>query len=148
MKRAILCAAILVSAIGAIEAADAQSKSLKQQLVGTWILTSVVNTDEKGVKSTPWGERPLGTFMFDESGHFSEIIANPDKDGSIDYFGTYAVDEAGKQILLHVVGSSAKRFDGTDTTRTVASISDDAMETHNPTPSQGSSAGSTWRRAR
>jgi hypothetical protein len=148
MRRAIPCAIVFVGAMGAVQAADAQTKSLKEQLVGTWILTSLVDTDEKGVKSTPWGERPLGAFMFDEGGHFTEIIVTPDKDGSIDYFGTYSVDEAGKQILLHVVGSSAKRFDGTDTKRAVASITDDAMETHNPTPSRGSSAQSTWKRAR
>jgi hypothetical protein len=149
MKRAIFAGAVIVlGAIGSIGDAGAQSKSLKEQIVGTWILNSLVLSDQNGVKSTPWGEPPLGAFMFDEGGHFAEIIANPDKDGSIDYFGTYSVNEMRKEIVLHVVGSGAKRFDGTDAKRIVVSISDDAMETHNPAPSQGSSAESLWKRAK
>jgi hypothetical protein len=149
MKCGILSAAFLIGSIALTNAADAQTKSLKEQLVGTWILSSVVNTNDKGVKSTPWSEHPLGTFMFDEAGHFGEMIIDPDKDNAtIDYYGTYSVDEAAKEVLLHVVGSSAKRFNGIDAKRSVVSISDEAMVTHNPVPSIGSSAETVWKRAR
>jgi hypothetical protein len=148
MKCAIIGAVFLVSSVASIGAANAQTKSLKEQLVGTWILSSVVVADDKGVKSTPWSEHPLGTFMFDEGGHFAEMIIHPEKDNaSIDYYGTYSVDETAKEISLHVIGSSANRFNGKDTERMV-SISDETMVTHNSAPSRGSSAESVWKRAR
>jgi hypothetical protein len=149
MKRVILGPAVLVSCMTLTAAADAQPKSLKDQLVGTWTLASIVNTDDKGAKSTPWTARPLGAYMFDEAGHFAEMIINPDKDNAtVDYYGTYSVDEGGKTIVLHVIGSSASRFNGTDAKRTVVSISDDSMETHNAVASLGGSADSVWKRAK
>jgi Lipocalin-like domain len=149
MGRAILGAIALLGVISSLEAASAQSKSLREQLIGTWILSSVVNTDANGVQSTPWGEHPLGVVMFDEAGHFAQMIIDPDKDAStIDYFGAYSVDEADKEIVLHVIGSSARRFDGKDTKRLVESISDEDLKTHNPTPSLGSSAETVWKRAK
>jgi hypothetical protein len=37
--------------------------------------------------------------MFDSAGHFAEIIIDPDKDGTtVDYYGTYTVDEANKAL--------------------------------------------------
>jgi hypothetical protein len=48
-----------------------------------------------------------------------------------------------------VVGSSVKRFTGTDTKRDVTAISDVKMETHNATPSVGGgSAAAVWKRAK
>jgi hypothetical protein len=149
MKHVILSAAVLAGFVALTGAAAAQPKSLKDQLVGTWTLSSIVNTDDKGAKSTPWTTHPLGAYMFDEAGHFSEMIINPDKENtSIDYYGTYSVVEAGKTIVLHVIGSSASRFNGTDAKRTVVSISDESMATHNATASIGGSADSVWKRAK
>jgi hypothetical protein len=147
MKCATIGAIFLVGSVASIGAAQAQTKSLKEQLIGTWILSSVVVMDDKGVRSTPWTEHPLGTFMFDEGGHFAEMIIHPEKDNaSIDYYGTYSVDETAKEISLHVTGSSANRFNGKDTKR-IVSISDQTMVTHNPAPSRGSAAESVWKRA-
>lgn len=145
--------AIFVAALFSVPAAvgfAAEAKSLKDQLVGTWALSSVVNTGDSGEKSASYGEHPLGTYMFDEAGHFAEIIINPEKEGiGVDFYGTYSVDEAGKAFILHVVGSSVKRFDGTDAKRDVLSISEDTLETNNLNPSRGGkSALSTWKRVK
>ena len=145
MLRAITCAALFIAS----PVSGAQAKSLKEQFVGTWSLFSIVNTNDSGEKATPYGDHPLGTYMFDETGHFAEIIVNPDKEGvAISFFGTFSADDD-KAFVLHVVGSSVKRFIGTDAKRTVVSISDDAMETNNPTPSRGGgSAEATWKRVK
>jgi hypothetical protein len=147
MIRAIFVAALSVAASISFAA---QAKTLNEQLVGTWSLSSVLNTDDSGEKSQPYSEHPLGTYMFDASGHFAEIIINPEKEGfSVDYYGTYTADESGKGFVLHVVGSSVKRFVGTDAKREVISISDDTLETNNPNPSKGGKgAVSTWKRVK
>ena len=146
MKRAIFCA-VLGSILFASYAA-AQSKPLKDELVGSWTPTSVVNTSTDGTKTTPFGEHPLGVYIFDASGRFSEIIDNPEKETNVNYFGTYSVNDDGKSFILHIVGSSATRFNGTDVKRDVISISEDGMQLHNPTASLGGSAISTWKRVK
>jgi hypothetical protein len=149
MKRAILGVAVLLSGIASIASSAAQAKSLKEQLVGTWELSSLVSTSDSGEKSTPYSEHPLGTYMFDEAGRFAEIIINPDKEGVVvGYYGTYSVDDVGKGFVLHVIGGTAKRFNGADAKREVISISDDTLETHNPNPSRGGSAVSDWRKVK
>jgi hypothetical protein len=96
MKRASIFVTVVVASIACAGVAAGQSKTLKEQLVGTWTLASIVNSDSQGAKSTPWSEHPLGTYMFDDTGHFAEIIIDPDKDGAtVDYYGTYTVDEKG-----------------------------------------------------
>jgi hypothetical protein len=149
MMRAIFCSVLLV--VSSVAAGSvAQAKLLKEQLVGTWIAYSIVNTSDSGEKTMPYSEHPLGTYMFDEAGHFAEIIINPEKEGvTVDFFGTYSADEGGKGFVLHVVGSSAKRFTGTDAKRDVLSISDDMMELRNPNPTRGGGpATSMWKRAK
>ena len=51
----------------------AQSKSLRDQLVGSWnfVVAEVVAPD--GKKSFPFGETPKGLLVFTPDGHFSQI---------------------------------------------------------------------------
>jgi|tagenome__1003787_1003787.scaffolds.fasta_scaffold19523861_1 hypothetical protein len=51
--------------------AVAQQKLLKDQLVGSWTLTSVVNTRADGTKYDPTGGKAVGLMMLDNTGHFS-----------------------------------------------------------------------------
>ena len=150
MKRAaVFRIATAVCGMTAIGAAHAQPKSLKDQLIGTWVLVSDHNTNAQGVTSVPWGTHPLGTYMFDSAGHFAEIIINPDQDGAtVDYYGTYSVDEENKAIDVHITGSSAKRFNDTESKRTIASMSDDEFTTTNSNTSVGGTAEVTWKRLR
>jgi hypothetical protein len=57
--------AMLASAVS-----SAMAQMLKQELVGTWEVVSVVN-DNNGKKSEPFGSHPMGYLMFDPSGHVS-----------------------------------------------------------------------------
>jgi Lipocalin-like domain len=47
-------------------------KSLREQLVGAWALTSCVERDiETGVETHPLGERPLGLILYTPDGYVS-----------------------------------------------------------------------------
>ena len=68
--------------------------------------------------------------------------------GSLAYFGTYSVDEAGKMLLIHVDGSTFPNWTGTDQKRTIQ-LSGDEMKLINPNPSQGSGTATvTWTRVK
>src|ERR1700722_10209665 len=47
-----------------------QQKTLKELIVGTWILDSVYDQTEDAIKHDPWGPGVKGIAMFDASGHF------------------------------------------------------------------------------
>jgi hypothetical protein len=89
---------------------SAEQKTLKDELVGTWVLQSDTN-EQNGKKNDVFGANPYGYFVFTPDGHFSISIARRDiprftstrnngtseenkavVQGSISYFGTYAVD--------------------------------------------------------
>lgn len=139
-------AATLAAMIG-LHPARAQSRSSNSPLVGTWRLTALVNKDAKGNLTRPWGAKPVGMFMFGPDGNFAEIIINEEKaNASLDYFGTYSVDD-GKTLRLHVVGCSAPQFRGKDIQKQIT-LSGDQLSYGNPNPSVGGSAALTWQRVK
>ena len=56
----------------------AQQKSLKEQLVGSWIITSNNSVAPDGTKHQLFGPNPKGILVFDSTGHYVQIFANPD----------------------------------------------------------------------
>jgi Lipocalin-like domain len=108
------------------------------KLVGTWRLVHFVDTDPSGKVTYPFGEKPIGYFMYDATGHLSvQIMRTParpafasgddqkgtDKEvraayyGYFAYFGTYRLDEA-KSVVTHVVeGSLYPSYTGTERPR-------------------------------
>jgi Lipocalin-like domain len=145
---------------------SAQQKSLKDQLVGTWILVEATDVAADGAKTNPWGANPKGTYMFDASGHFAQMLiradlpkyanraqGTPDQNkaivaGSVAMYGTYAVDEATKVLNVHFEGSTFSAFNGTDGKRTITSLTTDELKLSNPATSTGTRADSVWRRAK
>ena len=147
-------ASLLLSGIILI-AGDAvgQQNTLKEQLVGTWTVVSLVN-ERNGKKTEPFGPNPKGYFMFDSSGHFSTHIirayrpkfANRDNptprerkavvEGTITAFGTYTVNEADHSIFMQIIGSSFPTWDNTYQKRFIT-ITGDEMKYINPTPATG-----------
>src|ERR1700676_3703184 len=104
-----------ITALGfvmSLSSAMAQTKSLKDQLVGTWTLSS----------AEPYGTNPKGSYVFDSNGRFSAILMRNDLpkytsnsrtqataaeykgtvDGSIAYFGAYSVN--GTDLDLKIEG--------------------------------------------
>jgi hypothetical protein len=138
--------------------AIAQTKSLKDELVGTWILSS----------AEPYGTNPKGSYMFDSNGRFSAILMRNDLpkytsnsrtqgtpaeykgtvDGSIAYFGTYSV--SGTDLDLHIEGSTYANWTGTVQKRINVSVAGDELKYNVPAPSDGrpTAAPTVWRRAK
>src|SRR5262245_8214977 len=56
--------------------AVAQQKSLKEQLVGTWML--VQSTGKRPDGSPSWGQNPAGAVVFDANGRYTSILIRSD----------------------------------------------------------------------
>jgi hypothetical protein len=114
-------------------------------LIGTWRLVRFENRSQDGKIDQPYGEHPLGYFVYDQTGHLSiHIMRNPPppplasghKDTATDaekiqaygaytgYFGTFRVDK-GKHVLHHQVeGALDTTYTNTDQLRPYRLIGD------------------------
>src|SRR5262245_39639316 len=135
--------------------AMAQQKSLKEQLVGTWML--VQSTGKRADGSPSWGQNPTGAVVFDANGRYTSILIRADipkyasnnrlsgtpaeekatVQGSIGTVGSYTVNEADRSYMIRVEGSTFPNWNGTAQKRTVISISADELKVDNPSPSIG-----------
>jgi hypothetical protein len=107
--------------------------TLKNQLVGTWILVSNFTNRDDGSKVDLLGPNPKGILMIDNDDHFSAHEMRSDLPrfgsnsrqgteaeskaimlGSIAYFGTYTIDEAAKTLTVHIDACSFPNWNGTD----------------------------------
>ncbi len=146
-----------------------QQKSLKEQLVGTWTLVSADSVRNDGNKVEVFGPNPKGTLIYTSDGHFALVqmrsdlpkLASNSRDrgtpeenkavvqGSITYFGTYAVNEAEKVITLQLEGSTfANLVGGGEQKRLITSITADELKFVNPKTPSGSTLEVSWKRAR
>jgi hypothetical protein len=147
--------------------AAAQQKALKEQLVGTW--TFVSSTGKLPDGSPTWGANPKGQLIFAENGRFSVQIMRSDRpnyaansrlkgtaeenkataEGTISYFGTFAISDADKTINYQVEGSSYPNWTGTTLKRHILSVTDDELKYANPAPSAGGAPTElVWKRAK
>jgi hypothetical protein len=116
------------------------------------------------------GPDPRGIMMFDAKGNFAfmnmraalpkfasnnRMVASPEENraivqGSIAYFGTYAVNEADRTIVTHVLASTFPNFDGGDQKRSIVSVTADELKYINPVASAGPGVvvEATWKRAK
>ena len=148
--------------------ADAQEKSFKQLLVGTWMLVACEAVARDGTKSPlVTGDHPAGQYIFTDDGHFSfqetaelsKVVSDdrmkttPSEDkavvqGSIAYYGTYTVNDADKTIAVHIERSSFPNLNGTDGKRIVTTLSADEMSYVNPRPMARGTINCTFKRAK
>jgi hypothetical protein len=106
----------------------APATSLKEALVGHWQLVSVT-----GNERAPYGADPRGSMFFDATGHFSVIVISAGNARSVDYFGTYTINDAGKSMTLHIgdnSGGGAPNVAGRDLKRLVR-LSGDELTVQN-----------------
>jgi Lipocalin-like domain len=144
----------------------AQQKSLKEQLVGTWIYVSSTTTRADGSKT----ENPnlKGIVIYTSDGHFAFVsvradlpkLANPDRArataeeaqavmaGSIAYYGTYSINEVDKVIIPKVEGSTYANLIGTDQKRIITSLTTDELRFTNPRTPAGVRLEFVWKRAK
>ena len=168
MKRMIVAAGALVLAVLS-GVANAQQKTLKDQLVGTWHFVIAEVTAPDGTKSFPFGPKPRGMVIFTPGGDFMQIhiaaevpkIANGNRlqatpeeyagimRGTIAQFGTYTVDDEKKTVTMKFTASTFPNWDGISQTRTIDKLTDDEMINTNPQVGAGrGSAYNLYRRAR
>jgi hypothetical protein len=144
----------------------AQQKSLKEQLVGSWIMVSTDSTAPDGKKSLIFGSNPKGILIFDASGQYSQTIVDssvakfktnnrlkgtPEENtavvhGTTATFGTWSFDEASKTVTVHYVGGMFPNQAGTDSKRTV-SVSGNELKVSNPATAAGLKTDQVWKRA-
>lgn len=161
---ALIGASFVVTAISAF----AQQKSLKDQLVGTWTLTSWEQVRADGSKLKRFGENPKGVAQFDAGGRFFLMLARPDLPkiasnsptnptpeeakalvgGSLAYYGTYTVSEADKTIILRIESSTFPNQVGNEQKRIIGSLTADELKYSNPVATSGGQIVTTFKRTK
>ena len=159
-------AAILGTALMPVSV-TAQEKSLKDQLVGTWVYDSSTITRADGTKSDRPNLKgmviytPEGRFMFINVGTDTPRIASNDRaratpeeamsvlSKTIAYYGTYTIDEPSKTIVPKVEGSTfANLIGGPEQKRVITAVSADEMRFINPRTPAGDTLEFVWKRAK
>jgi Lipocalin-like domain len=140
--------------------------SLKEQLVGTWMLVAWEQKKGDGTKVQRYGANPTGIAFFDAGGRYIITVMRSDRakyasnalwqgtaeenkataDGTITYFGTYSMSEADSSIAIHIDGSSFPNWNGVDQKRIVAIVGDQLTLTVRPPG--GDIVDVVWRRAK
>ncbi|WP_210264752.1 lipocalin-like domain-containing protein [Bradyrhizobium archetypum] len=156
--------AVFGSSIMTFEALG-QKQSLKDQLVGTWMLLSWQQQKSDGSSVERYGASPKGIAFFDAGGRYIITVMRSDRskyasnalwqgtpqenketaDGTITYFGTYSINEADSSIAIHVEGSSFPNWNGTDQKRFVTIAGDQLTLTVRPPT--GDVVDVIWKRA-
>jgi len=146
---AFLCLGIAFPASNAL----GQEKTLKELIVGTWLLDSIYDQTEDGIKHDTWGPGVKGIAIFDGTDHMSIQIIAGDRSKSasnssrtpvgqaIGYFGTYTVDEAAKTTTYHIELCSFPQWDGIDRIVGIVFPTDSELDIIGVTPIQDPSMG-------
>lgn len=129
--------AILASAALFPLGAQSQDKPLKEAIIGSWLVTAVVDQYDSGKQVNNWGT-VKGSLTFDAAGRFNQIIIgdaqpalktqDPRRPDApvVAYYGTYTVDEGGKTIVTKLEAASYSARAGTTFT-SIVEIKGDTM---------------------
>jgi hypothetical protein len=144
-----------------------QQRTVKQQLVGTWIFVRTEATQADGKKILPFGPNPKGTLIFTEDGHFAHLQVAADipkfasnsrvtgtaeenkavVQGSIALSGTYTVDETINAFIRKIEATTFPNWVGNEQKLKIDSLTTDELIYSNFV---GSIAGATtvniWKR--
>jgi hypothetical protein len=108
-----------------VKASAAAPPALKEEIIGTWRLTSRIVRQADGSESFDprFGQHPVGYISYDRVGHMSIQQMRPDRpkndptNGYEAYFGTYTVDEEKKTVTHHIEGDMLSDRVGQDLRR-------------------------------
>jgi hypothetical protein len=160
--------AVLAIGVGFNRDATAQQQSLKEQLLGTWILAAWEQMRPDGGKFEKYGADPRGFHIFEKNGRFFAMMARPDLPkiaasdpqkatldeakaimaGSIAYYGTYTVNEAERMVVLRMDASTFPNQLGRDLSRRIVSVTANEMVYANPDATTGGGQIQlSWKRA-
>jgi hypothetical protein len=162
-----LCVIALISSLAFPNCGVAQGKSLKDQLVGTWIYVSSTGKREDGSAVQRPGLQGAVTYTADGRFHFITVRADAPKyasgdparpspeeamaiaSGVVAYTGTYTVDESTKTVHANIETSSFPNLVGApNQRRIVTSITDDELKFTNPRTPAGITLELVFRRAK
>lgn len=151
MRTRIVAQIAASTAVGLVVATSAMAQGA-EPLVGTWRLVSTTNTNAQGAAVEPFGPHPLGSYAFDASGHFTQVIVPGEKGsatGLVATFGDYAVSNGGKTLTRNIVGSQNLQAIGKALPLEI-SISNGEMTVSNASPSVQTSERATaiWKRVK
>jgi lipocalin-like protein len=169
MKHRSILGTCIAAALGLslhANSASGQGPSLKEELVGTWMVISWEQKKNDGTTLRQFGANPTGMAIFDAGGRYIITVMRSDRtkyasnalwhgtaeeneataNGTQTYFGTYSVNDADHSIAIHVEGSSFPNWNGADQKRFVAITRDQLTLTIRP-PS-GESVDVVWKRAK
>ena len=169
MKHRSVLSTCIVAALGLslhANSVSGQQPSLKEGLVGTWMVVSWEQKKKDGTTLRQFGANPTGMAIFDAGGRYIITVMRSNRtkyasnvlwqgsaeeneataNGTQTYFGTYSVNEADRSIAIHVEGSSFPNWNGTDQKRFIA-IADDRL-TLTIRPPSGETVDVIWKRAK
>jgi len=144
----------------------AQTKPLRDQLIGVWTLVSNDHITSDGVRRQLFGKSPKGILMLNADGRYAHIQVNPNRPkfksnnrlegtaeenkaalrGAVASFGTWSVNESKQLLVFNVEGSVFPNREGKVTRRSI-SLSGDELRYTNPATS-GGKAEAVYKRAR
>jgi hypothetical protein len=155
---------VLAVALASNGIAQQQTKSVKGQLVGTWLLVSEITTFPDGRRVEGFGGNQKGILMFDSTGHYSSQLTGdsrikfastrfqgtPEENkgvsmGSLGHFGSY--DAVGDTLTFHVERSSYPNWDGTDQKWSINALVGNELKLGVAHTSSGGTAELVWKRA-
>jgi len=141
----------------------------KEQIVGSWLLASVISETEDGKKGEPFGPSPKGVMIFSGDGHFSlfqsraeipKIAANdrakatPEEAlaafaSAIAYYGTYSIEEASGVMSVKLQASTfANLMANPEQKRIITALTASELRFDNPRTPSGVTLRTVWKRAR
>src|SRR5438874_552642 len=161
-----IAATLLALALSAGAAAAQPTKSLREQIVGSWNFVVAEVTAPDGKKSFPFGETPKGILIFTADGRFAQIhvasdvpriasnnrlTATPEEYAgimrrSLSVFGTYTVDEANKTVTYNIVSASFPNWEGEAQTRAIDKLTTEEFVNTNPGVAGGRGSASNFYR--
>jgi hypothetical protein len=167
VKKSHLAAAIVAAVLmfgQFIGLAQAQTKTLREMIVGSWIFGVAEVVAPDGKKSFPFGETPKGLLIFTPDGYFSQVhvasdvpkIASNNRltgtaeenaaimKRSISVFGKYTVNEDKKTVTFHIVSSSFPNWEGEAQERTIDKLTADEFVNTNPNVAGGRGKASNY----
>jgi hypothetical protein len=129
------------------DGASAQQKTLREQLIGSWMLVSSDNISPDGTKRPTFGPNGKGSIILSADGRYTQIQVDPDRprfksnnrltgtpeentaaiQGTTASFGTWSVDEATQALTYHVEGAVYPNAQG-GTERRVVILNGDEMK--------------------
>jgi hypothetical protein len=158
----------VVTVVGLTALPDhAMAQSLRDRLVGTWLLVANTNSAPDGTKRQLFGESPTGILILEANGRYAQVFTRtgrpkfkannrlqgtPDEikaawDGAVAHFGTWSVSEADNALLLRVDGSFYPNQEGSEDKRVVSNVTADELQMLNAS-SAGGTTEATFRRVK